>query len=199
MRLIASSLAALALLSTPAFAATTATGGNDGQSGLVLGATAGNYCLLGQVTTSNVSANNASVTTPTGNDSDVNLAINLQDVNDNVAAWSANITIPNSVCNHAYSLQVQSYNGGLRYLGSETGPANFSTSVAYNISATFGGNVNVSQTSTALTGAGISATSAQAYAGNATIVLTGSADTTKYLLQGTYSDVAAVTIGPRVS
>ncbi|WP_068081146.1 hypothetical protein [Novosphingobium rosa] len=201
MRLIATSLAALALLSTPAFAQSTPTalGGGDGISGLVLGATAGNYCQLGQVNSTNVQATNATATTPTGNTSDVNLAINLQDVNDNIAPWSANITIPNSVCNHAYSLTVQSTYGGLHYVGSENGPTNFSTNVPYTVQATFGTGVSVNQSSTALQSRGVSSSNASAYAGSATIVLTGAQDTTKYLLQGSYSDVGVVTIGPRVS
>ncbi|WP_206239872.1 hypothetical protein [Novosphingobium terrae] len=200
MRLIASSMAVLALLSTPAFAATSTTPiGNDGESILNLAASAQDYCRLGQVSSISGLTNATSSTLSggqSGANSDVALNVNLQDQNtDAVQAWGATINLPYSVCNHNFAISFTSTKGGLSYTGTQQASAGFTKLVPYGVSVSLGGATLAVTDKAIAPNQTFTSSSASPVYGSAVIQLTGLASSS-YLLSGAYSDVANVTITP---
>lgn len=173
-------------------AAAQAIGGGDGVATYPVTASAADYCQLGRVGTT--SGSNASINTANGATSDASVTVALQDANDHIQAWSAAIPLPATVCNHRFTITTSSDNGGLRYTGSESGNAPFTSLVPYNLNLTFEGITDSGAAST-YTGAGRGANSTIARAGLLTYTLSGAANGSAFLLQGTYQDTLHVTLG----
>lgn len=212
------SAAALVIAAAPALADTTTgpygpagagpAAGTDGggTSAWTINGSAGTYCVLGAQTAGDSSNtaydHNVSLTTGGSGAAQTGTVsiTQFQGPNDQANAWHAQVVLPNTICNVTSVISAKSNNGGLKYAGTQsTTDSHFTTSEDYTINVRFGsdgfnsngGAASGMTTNHVLFGA------KQPSVGTFQIDLNGVADSSLYLLAGSYSDTATITLAPK--
>jgi hypothetical protein len=197
-RALLSAAALAATLASPAFAVSsyTYTADNDGIGTYPVAATVADFCKLGTV--QSTAGTNSSIT-GSFNTGDANVAVNLQDSNDQAQAWSQSINIDNTICNRGFKVNLSSDGGSLHSNAqAPSGTTDFLQHVAYNVAVSFGGASSVSQPANHLGTSGQSIITGQPSVGTLQLQLNGSAVSGQYLLAGTYSDTLRLTLLPNI-
>jgi hypothetical protein len=179
----------------------TQTYGQDAQAWWLLNSTVDTFCKLGAQGGTVTGLTNASGQFGANGqggtvaEADGTITFDIQnDTNNTIKAAAATVSVPFSQCNRRFDITVNSLNGGLRNSANTTTDTDFTNDVDYDVAINFDGVTGNAQNVAAGTTPVVPAT--QATAGTFSFTVDVDADTSKLLLQGTYSDFLKVVMAP---